>query len=455
MIYRDAKYYTNTGAYTTFYNGADGHYYTVLAPQFSYSAQNYQTYLSCLEKPFIKLVRLRFLQPDGSIAFALDNNAGNHLSDCFISEGSLSVNLQNGVRRTCPVTLSNVNGEFDYNVNNIWFGQEIALDEGMILPDGTQFYLQQGVFLVTDPQDNIQPDSRTITYNLVDKWANLDGTLYGNLEGTYEVPLRTNIFSPISGLLADDIGNGRVVDRIPPVYTVYYSNKTQELPNGTIVGLLESPYTLTVEGGGTYADVILGLNTMINGLVGYDASGALRIDASQEDISDKTKPVAWTFSPERTSLLGMTYNVKNTEVYNDYIVVGEQMDTYAQPMARAQNYDPRSDTNINIVGRKTFREVANGYATTQMCKDLAAFRLKRTTVLQKAVSISASQILHLQENQIVEIIRTDKPGAPMERHLIQGFSRPLTGTDNMTISAISVNDFPDLTITESDTLANN
>lgn len=224
MIYRDAKNNASTGGYTTFYNSADRSLYTVLAPQFSYSAQNYQTYLSCLEKPFIKLVRLRFLQPDGSIAFALDNNAGNRLSDCFISEGSLSVNLQNGVRRTCPVTLSNVNGEFDYNVNNIWFGQEIALDEGMVLPDGTQFYLQQGVFLVTDPQDVIQPDSRTITFNLVDKWANLDGTLYGNLEGTYEVPLRTNIFSPISGLLADDIGNGRVVDRIPPVYTIYYSN---------------------------------------------------------------------------------------------------------------------------------------------------------------------------------------------------------------------------------------
>ena len=450
MIYRDAKYYTTTGAYITFYNGADGHFYTVLAPKFSYSAQNYQTYLSCLEKPFIKLCRLRFLQPDGSIAFALDNNAGNRLSDCFIEDGSLSVNLQNGVRRTCSVSLSNVNGEFDYNVNNIWYGQEIALDEGMILPDGTQFYIQQGVFLVTDPEDSIQPDSRTMSYNLVDKWANLDGTLYGTLETTYEVPLHSNIFAPISGLLADDIGNGRKVDRVPPIYTVYYSGKTQTLPNGTVVSLTSSPYTLTVEGGNTYADVILGLNAMINGLVGYDATGALRVDASQEDLSDKTKPVAWTFSPERTSLLGMTYNVKNTEVYNDYIVVGEQLDEYTQPMARVQNFDPRSDTNINIIGRKTFREQANGYATDQMCVDLATFRLKRAAVLQKAVSISSSQILHLQENQIVEIIRTDKPGAPVERHLIQGFSRPLASTDSMTISAISVNDFPDLTVSAKD-----
>ena len=442
--YIDVEYYTSDGAYTTL---PSDHEYLVLKALFTQGAQNFQTYLSCLEKPFIKLCRIRFLQPDGSVAFALDSNTVNKRNKAFIASGNLSVNLQNGQRRSASVTLSNVDAEYDYNVNNIWFGQEVALDEGMILPDGTEFYIQQGVFLITNPEETVQPETRTMTYNLADKWANLDGTLYGNLEGTYEVTAGTNIFTPISGLLADNKGNGRKVDRVPPIYTVYYSGKTQLLPDGTTASLIEAPYTLTVDGdGGTYADVILGLNAMINGLIGYDSTGALRIDASQDDLSDKTKPVAWTFSPERTSLLGLTYNIKDTEVYNDYIVVGEQLDDYTQPSARVQNLDPASDTNINIIGRKTYRETANGYATDTMCKDLATFRLKRAAVLQKSVSISCSQILHLQENQIIEIQRTDKAGAPVERHLIQGFSRPLTGTENMTISCISVNDFPNLTV---------
>ena len=75
------------------------------------------------------------------------------------------------------------------------------------------------------------------------------------------------------------------------------------------------------------------------------------------------------------------------------------------------------------------------------------WKLKRSAVLQKAVSISCSQIMHIFENNLVSICRTDKPGAPVERHLIQGYSRPLTGNGSMTISAVSVNDFPIATVT--------
>lgn len=44
-------------------------------------------------------------------------------------------------------------------------------------------------------------------------------------------------------------------------------------------------------------------------------------------------------------------------------------------------------------------------------------------------------------NQLVTITRTDKPGSPVERHLVQGFSRPLGATGEMTVEAVSVQDF--------------
>lgn len=403
-------------------------------------------YLDAVKKPFIKLCRLRFLNPDGSTAFALDNNPLNKRNRTFIADGSLTVNLQNGQRRTANVILDNVNYEYDYAYGKMWFGDEVALDEGLILPDGTEYYIQQGVFLLDSPQDSVQPTGRTMEYSLVDKWSNLDGSHLGNLEGTYEVEYGLNIFQPISDLLSEDRGNGLPLDRVTPVYTDYYNSLTQTLTDGTVVSLVTTPYTLTVDSG-TKADVILGLNTMINGMVGYDASGALRIEPSQDDISDKTKPVLWTFSQAESTLLGLSYSVNASDVYNDYIVVGEQLDDNYQPSARAENFDPASDTNINIIGRKTFREEASGYGTDEMCSDLATWRLKRATVLQKAVSISCTQFMHIQENCIVEIERTDKTNSPVERHLVQGFSRPLIGNSPMTINAISVLDFPNLTVT--------
>ncbi len=405
------------------------------------ASTDYQTYLNALRYPFVKLCRLRFLNPDGSTAFALDNGPKGKRNGAFLSDGSLKVHLQNGQRRTASVTLSNVDGDFDYSINRLWFGREVALDEGMVLPDGTEFYIQQGVFLLDTPRETFQPGDRTITYDLSDKWANLDGTLYGHLEGAHEVSVGTNIFEPITELLEEDRGNGYPVDRVTPIYTDYYNGKSQTLPDGTQAAMTNAPYTLRVDGdGGTMADIVLGLTGMVNAWVGYDRTGALRVDPSQDDILDTDKPLAWRFSTDDVLFLGATYTIKNTEVYNDYIVVGEMLDDNRQPYGRAQNTDPRSDTNIATIGRKTIRESAAGFATDTMCQDLAVWKLKRSSAMQKAVSISCGQMFHLSENELVEIVRTDKEGSPSERHLVMGFSRPLTGTGTMTIDAVSVND---------------
>lgn len=408
-----------------------------------------QAYLKALREPFVKLCRLRFLQPDGSTAFSLDNNPQAKRAGAFLREGSISCNLQNGQRRTATVTLSNVDGDFDYSLNTVWFGTEIALDEGLILPDGTDYYIQQGIFLIDTPTEDINPGQRTVTYNLVDKWAGLDGTLGGFLDSTYEIPVGTNLFTPIASLLSEDKGNGYPIDRIDPVFTEYYNSKTQLMPDGTTVSMADTAYTIRVDAeNGSIANIVLELAGMVNAWVGYDSAGALRIEPSQDDILDTDKPVQWQFSMSEAELLGTSYTVKNTEVYNDYVVIGEQMDDYTQPAGRATNLDPNSDTNVQTIGRKTIREHAAGFATVTQCSDLAVWKLKRATALQRAVSISCGQILHIEENQLVTIIRTDKPGNPVERHLVTGFSRPLSGTDSMTISAVSVADFPVATVTE-------
>ena len=51
------------------------------------NAEKNVAYLQALRKPFVKLCRLRFLNPDGSTAFSLDNNPGNTRSGAFFSFG--------------------------------------------------------------------------------------------------------------------------------------------------------------------------------------------------------------------------------------------------------------------------------------------------------------------------------------------------------------------------------
>lgn len=410
--------------------------------------EKWSQYLSALKGPFVKLARLDFLNPNGSVLFTLDNNPRNSKSKAFIQSGEITVNLQNGMRRSATVTLSNVDGEFDYNVNKLWFGQQIRLWEGLILPSGEDFYISQGVFYVKDPDEVFEPGLKQTTLHLVDKWAYLDGTLFGNLDGTYEVPLNSNIFNVIASILAFDRGNGLAVDASTPIFTDYYNGKTTTLPDGSTVPLTNTPYTYRCDGeNGNYADIILEMNTMLAGWIGYDANGQLRLDPSQDDILDATKPILWQFSPNNSSFLGATYSVRNSEVYNDIIIVGESLSEYGQTAGRATNYDPRSDTNANIIGLKTKRYQQSGYYTQDICESLAVFKLKRESVLKKSVSIRCSQMFHIQENNLVTIERTDKYGNPVERHLVTGYSRPIAQSGEMTINCTAVNDFPIATIT--------
>ena len=253
----------------------------------------------------------------------------------------------------------------------------------------------------------------------------------------------------IASILLLDRGNGQAIDSLTPVFTGYYNGKTTTLPDGTTASLTDTPYTYRCDSeNGTYADIILEMNTMLAGWIGYDSYGQLRLSPSQDDILDQTKPIQWEFTPKNCTLLGATYSVKNSEVYNDIIIIGESLSEYGQTAGRATNYDPRSDTNANLIGLKTKRYAQSGYYTQDICESLAVFKLKRQSVLKKSVSIESTQMFHLQENNLVTIQRTDKPGNPVERHLIMGYSIPISQDGPMAIDACSVQDYPVATITQ-------
>lgn len=413
-------------------------------------ASRYQEYLEQLRGDFTKIAKLEFLNPDGTVAYVLDNNAQNSRSGAFLQSGNMSCNKNNGKRRQATVTLANLDNEYEYAVNHIWFGQQIRLSEGLILPDGTEYYIPQGLFEIESPKETLKPGQKTVTYSLVDKWANLDGTLFGNLEDVYEVVADTNIFDAMASILLLDrytMNTGsNPIDPIAPLFTDYYNNKTQTLTDGTVVSLINAPYDFLSNSTGTVADVVLGLNEMIAGDIGYNQVGRLVINPSQDDILDTDKPILWEFTQNDKTFLGADYTPKPADVYNDVIVVGATSDTNATPRGRAQNLDPASDTCVSRVGLKTIRLEMSNYYSDKMCQDYAEWQLKRYSVLSKEMSLSCTQMFHIVENELITVERNDKPGNPVERHLVTGFSRPIGQTGAMTINCVSVNDFPIATL---------
>lgn len=179
---------------------------------------------------------MEFLQPD--IPWRrLDNTYksgynNKYDSRAFIQQGSLSVTLQNGQRRKASVMLSNLDGAFEYSINKLWFGQRMRLSMGIALPDGSEFYLPQGVFYADNPSATFTPSGRTATYSLVDKWAYLDGSLFGQLEEGYEIGEGADVFEAMSQLLtlsrvdfSNDAPSQLQIDNISPTFTSWYNGR--------------------------------------------------------------------------------------------------------------------------------------------------------------------------------------------------------------------------------------
>lgn len=423
----------------------------------------YTQYLSALRKPFRKLAKLEFLNVDGSVAFSIDNNykkgyGGKYDSRAFLQDGNLNVTLQNGQRRNATVMLSNKDDAFVYSVNHLWYGRQVRLSMGLVLPDGTDFYLPQGVFYITNPTSEWASASSAATLELSDKWSYLDGTLFGKLLDTLQV-LATengqtqNIFQGIQSILhisridppkyTND--SSQQLDNVTPVFTSFYNGKTATDSDGNIFLLTDVPYDVTVGAGQTIADLLLEINSFLVTWIGYDQTGALRVDASQNDVSDADKPIMWDFSTSDSGLIGISQNDLIFDVHNDILVVGEGLSDN-EIWGQATNTDPSSDTNIYLIGKKGYVDRQAYFWQAKQCVDYAVWLLKRKTVLQKSVNLTTQQMFHLSENQLIRVKRTDKQGSPVESHLINSFTLPIGEKGEMSINCTSTNEFENLLI---------
>ena len=119
--------------------------------------EKYLTYLQTIKGPFQKLCRIRFLNPDGSTAFFVDNNTRDKYSGAFISDGSLTVNLQNGVRRTASVKLANSDGTFDREVKALLKITEVLECKNLLI-------------ITRDTERTVEINDKTIEVIPVWKW---------------------------------------------------------------------------------------------------------------------------------------------------------------------------------------------------------------------------------------------------------------------------------------------
>lgn len=403
--------------------------------------RKFDQYMAKLKTNYTPAIKIDWLNPDETVQREITN-------DYIDMSGTLSVNMNNGSRRTCEITVDNTGGKFPIDVSGIWYGQKIKLWMGLYLDDGTPYYFPQGVFYISSATEYNEPSRRVVSLQCVDKWAFLDGSLFGNLEAIFTAPIGANIYELIEDVLLASRYTGEnvklnheplinAVDPIQPMFTYYYVNKTY-IDGGKRYKAIETPYEIRMEYGKTYADILLELATILGAYIYYDVDGRLTIEPTQDDISDASKPIMWTFTPLEQEFLAEQSQHDFTAWYNDVIVVGYVVNGL-QATGRAQNKNPSSPTCIQRNGIKTKEPYQDTtYYTNQQCNELANYYLKRLTIHQRSVTITSAPIYHIRENRLVYCVRPYT--MVREPLLVSGMSIPIGTTGTMTINATSVND---------------
>lgn len=405
------------------------------------STNRYQLYLGKLKGNYKPAVKIEWLNADDTVQTEITN----YYIDM---SGTLSVNMNNGCRRTCDISLDNSNGQFNITVENIWYGRKIRLWAGVYLDDGTPYYVPQGIFYITSVSEIRNPNQRTITMQCTDKWAFLDGSLWGYLDGIYIVPIGSNIYEAIESLLMTSRYTGEnvndsgepltnAVDFVAPMFSSYYLTKTYN-DGDTTYKAIETPYEIRMEYGKTYADILLEFATMLGAYIFYNVDGRLTIEPTQDDIVDSTKPVLWTFTPNEQEFMGENSTHDFQTFYNDVIVVGYILNGH-QAIGRVSNENLSSQTCVQRNGRKTHEPYQDtAYYTDEQCVELANYYLKQLTIQKRSVTITSSPIYHIRENRLANCVRPYT--YIQEPLLVNGFSLPIGTTGSMSISATSVNE---------------
>ena len=405
-------------------------------------SDDYSEYLYTLKTNYRPAIKIEWMNNDGS-------SYGEITNSYVDMSGTVSVSMENGTRRTADIELDNSSGEFSVDVYNLWYGKMVKLWMGVYLSDGSPYYFPQGVFYVNSVEESNTPLQRTVSLHLIDKWCFLDGTMWGNLDGIYIVPVGSNIYDALTKLLktsrftgenVDEAGEPQTnaVDPITPNLSSYYLTKTYK-DGETTYNAIDTPYEIRMEYGKTYADILLEFATILGAYIYYDVDGRLTIEPTQDDIVDSSKPILWTFTPNEQEFLSEDSSHDFGTFYNDIIVIGYTTNG-KQAKGRAQNKNTASPTSIPIVGIKTYPPYEDAaYYTDEQCNELAEYYLKRQTIKQRSVQISSAPMFHLRENRLIECVRP----YTMEKEalLISGYDLPIGTTGTMSITATSVNEF--------------
>lgn len=333
-------------------------------------------------------------------------------------EGSISIQLQNGMRRSCNLTFKNDDGLYTPSSTGlVYLDKKIKIYSGLVI-DGENYFPTesiQGVFNMGNPIVRSSSSSSTVSIEGYDNFSLLDGTLAGEIYSTvYQVSLGTAINDAVEAILSD-----ASIIKSPYMYT-----------NSEVLY-----YTLIKEAGNTYADALLELANMMSYEIYFNVNGRPIFDPPVDEINEGH---VWEFLDTEVSYLGSEHNYNYADVRNHVIVYGENINGDLIS-AEAEDQNVASPTNTAKIGKRTKTIRDTLILDAALAQDRADYELKKAIQSYEYSNIKTYNVDFLKEGDIV-LIYDSNGGYNADRYIIKQINRSLSFNGEMSIQAWKVRD---------------
>jgi len=365
---------------------------------------SYQNYIDTIKSPISqRLLKIEILDSNYNII--------NTITPSII-DGNISFSSDSGARRSCNITFDNSDGSFIPNPEGqFWMNTMYQVFTGYRVND-EDYYFSRGIFVSGEPTVNSQFASQTVELQLYDQFTFLDGTLGGTIENTYIIPVGSDVETVVRQIFVD-AGETRPVIFEPIVAT--------------------TPYTLIVNAGDSYSQLLLKLAEMISYVVYYDNNGFPRFETPANDINNIFNAgSSFDFTTNEIIYLGARRKFEYSKVKNECVVIGANV-AGSIYRATASDNNITSPTRIGLIGKRSLVIIDDLIYSTDLAQQRANYELQKAIQVLESVDVECVPIDMIEGDSIITI-SDNGLGVSGDRYLVRSVSFPLLNTGGMSLS---------------------
>jgi hypothetical protein len=373
-------------------------------------------------KIYTRFFRVFLLHDDDSIKEEITNQV--------INTGTLEKTYQQGQTRSISLTIMNPTNIWNPSPTSgkLWANTKFKLQMGLYIGDYV-YLIDEGIFVVQDPNLSNEDSNKVVSLQLYDKFALLDGTINGNIDTDYQIPLGTNLYEAARSLLSLPKDNlGRPYDSQTINFPVKFMN-------------VKTPYTIKKTSSNSIGEILIELATIISCDIYYDGNGHLTFYDVLDDLDYHKRRSMWIYQENANEFFRVSRKDEWSKIRNKYVIKGTNINGRLCK-AIVENTNMKSPFNVYSNFGVKMEIIENSLLNTDnLCLENGKYELRKNSMRYISINFNSIFIPHLAPNDLVRWTYTPY-GFLNKNFIVQSVSIPLNAKELMSVSITNVEDLP-------------